>query len=450
MKNIKILIVDDETKIRMVLRDLLAAEGYKIVEAENGEDAVSVIEQEHPALVILDLLMPKMSGLEVLEYIREHHPELVVIVLTAYGSVESAVEAMKLGAFDYIIKTEETDRILMVVKHSIEQKNLYDINKFLLQEIDKEHQMVVGNTPQMSSLLETVKKIGQQNVTVLIEGESGTGKQLLAWTIHKMSKRKNKPFVHVNCATLSETLIESDLFGHEKGAFTGAIKQKQGRFELADGGTIFLDEIGELSQNIQAKLLTVIEYKTFQRVGGLETLNCDVRIIAATNRNLAAEVENGIFRKDLFYRLKVFRLRIPPLRERRDDLLQFADFFIKKHSRSMNKHVTAITPEAMDLLYNYSWPGNIRELENIIERAIVLASSSKITPDLINPICTNTTEPAAVQLETTELAQVITDAKKNHIIKILKMTDNNQTKAAELMDIQRTYLNKLMREFDIR
>ncbi len=449
MENAKILIVDDDPKIRMILSDLLTAEGYRIVEAEDGEKAIKIAEKENPSLVILDLLMPKMSGLEVLNHFREQMQDIMVIVLTAYGTVESAVEAMKLGAHDYLIKSDESDKILMVIKRTLRQKELGDINRFLVNELDKNYQMVVGSSPKMISIMEIARKIAREDITVLIQGESGTGKQLLAWAIHKMSQRNNKPFLQVNCTTLSETLIESDLFGHEKGAFTGATKQKKGRFEIADGGTIFLDEIGELAPNIQSKLLQVIEYHKFQRVGGLEDLYSNVRIIAATNKNLDKEVETGRFRNDLLFRLKVFTVTLPPLRERSEDIPTFANFFLEKHCKKMQKHVKEITPEAMKILQNYSWPGNIRELENIIERAIVLANSSKITPDLLSPIIHAKADNIEQIISTTELAEAITAFKRIHIKKILKISDNNQTKAAELLNIQRTYLNRLIKELGI-
>jgi len=446
MEKAKILIVDDDAQIRMLLSDLLTAEGYRIVEAGDGKKAIEVTEKENPSLVILDLLMPKMSGLEVLNYFREHRQDIMVIVLTAYGTVESAVEAMKLGAHDYLIKSDEPDKILMVIKRTLKHKELSDINQFLVNELDKNYQMVVGSDPAMDEIMKTVNKIAREDITVLIQGESGTGKQLLAWAIHKMSPRKDKPFIQVNCTTLSETLIESDLFGHEKGAFTGASKQKKGRFEIADKGTIFLDEIGELAPNIQAKLLQVIEYHKFQRVGGLEDLFSNVRIIAATNKNLENEVKAGTFRKDLLFRLKVFTVTLPPLRERIDDIPIFADFFLNKQCTKMQKHVTEITPEAMELLQHYSWPGNIRELENIIERAIVLTNSSKITPDLLSPIIHDDTEHT---ISATGLVEATAEFKRAHIKKALKKTDNNQTKAAELLNVQRTYLNRIIKELGI-
>jgi len=450
MENIKVLIADDESSIRLLLKDLLVSQGYRTIEAKDGKETIELAEKHNPQIVLLDLQMPKFSGIEVLKYFKENLSDIVVIVVTAFGNIETAVEAMRLGAFDYIVKSEETDRILSVLKHAIEQKQLYDVNKMLMEQVDSEHQMVIGNTPEMKSIMDMCKKIAQQDVTVLIHGESGTGKQLIAWAIHKMSPRQNKPYVHVNCATISETLIESDLFGHEKGAFTGAIKQKKGRFEIADGGTIFLDEIGELSLGTQAKLLEAIEYKSFQRLGGLEHIKSDIRIIAATNRNLENEVDTGKFRNDLYFRLNAFKIVLPPLRQRKEDIPILVDFFIKKHCAKTKKNINKISDKSMDILFKYNWPGNIRELENAIERAIVLAPGNEITPDLLDQIAKKILDDNPDAPEEMELSKALTKFKRNHINKILKLVGNNQTKAAELMKIQRTYLNKLMRELNMR
>ena len=379
----KILIIDDDPQLLMLLRDRLAAFNYKTIEAENGQIGLDIFSRENPDLVLLDLQMPVMDGIEVLVRLQNHPTNTPVIVMTAYGTINKAVEAMKLGAFDFLPKPCKPEHILLVVKKALEGKYLREENKFLKEEVNSRFQMLVGENKEMRKVVEVAQTAAKSSSTILIEGESGTGKQLMAHHIHAHSTRFNKPFVQVNCTTLSEQLIESDLFGHEKGAFTGAIKLKKGRFELADGGTLFLDEIGDLSLSLQAKLLHVLEYGEFQRVGGLETIHVDVRIIAATNRDLLTEIEKQNYRQDLYFRLNVVNLKIPPLRSCKNDIQTFVDFFLQKHNRAMGKNLKGFLPECLDLLVNYSWPGNIRELENVVERAVVLADGPTIGKNLL-------------------------------------------------------------------
>jgi Nif-specific regulatory protein len=324
---------------------------------------------------------------------------------------------------------------------------LQEENRYLREEIDNQYQMIVGESEQMKKVMDMAQKVAKSKTTVLIGGESGTGKQLMARAIYAMSDRNNRPFVQVNCTTLSEQLLESDIFGHEKGAFTGAIKQKKGRFELADRGIIFLDEIGDLPLNLQAKFLHVLEYGEFQRVGGVVTLTADVRIIAATNKDLQTAVENGNFREDLYYRLNVVKIHLPALRERSDDIPIFAEYFLKKHSQAMGKNIAKISVAAMDILKSHSWHGNIRELENVMERAVVLAPNGEITPDLLPPMAHKKEEDdieRGIPLE-----DALQKFKAKFITNTLQLTNNNQTKAAELLQIQRTYLNRLIKELKI-
>ena len=448
MSNEKILIIDDDPQIRMLLKDRLEANGYLIFQAKNGIKGLEVATKENPDLILLDLNMPEMDGFEVLTRLNQELPEITVVILTAHGTVERAVEAMKLGAYDFLPKPSKPDHILLVVKKALERKGLKDENLFLRKELENQYQMVIGESSEMKKIMDTVQKIGKSKTTVLIQGETGTGKQLMARYIHTISNRNGKPFIQVNCTTLSEQLMESDLFGHEKGAFTGAIKQKKGRFELANNGTLFLDEIGDLAPAIQAKLLHVLEYGEFQRVGGIETHKADVRILVATNKDLQTEVNEGRFREDLFYRLNVMCIQLPPLRIRPGDITFFADHFLEKYNQSMLKNITGINSDTMEIFKKYSWPGNIRELENVIERAVVLAPGKKITSDLL-PLLVGKKTVEEIEIGT-PLDEALTKFKKRFIFKTLESLENNQTKAAELLKIQRTYLNRLIKELGVK
>ncbi len=443
----KILIVDDDPQIRMLLKDRLVAYHYEVAQADNGVRGLEMITKENPDLVLLDLQMPEMDGMEVLHRLRKNFPDLPVVILTAHGTIGQAVEAMKQGAYDFLPKPCKPDHILVVLKKALERRELQEQNQYLREELDSQYQMVVGENSEMKRVMGTAQQVAQSRTTVLIEGESGTGKQLMARAIHSMSDRKNRAFVQVNCTTLSEQLLESDLFGHEKGAFTGATRQKKGRYELAENGTLFLDEIGDLSASIQAKLLHILEYGEFQRVGGVNTLKADVRIIAATNKDLKNEVDEGCFREDLFYRLNVITIKIPPLRERSEDILLFAEYFLQKYNCIMKKNIERITPKAIEMLRSHHWPGNIRELENTIERAVVLATSEELDIDLFSALVGKPSEEE-IDIGTT-LEEALLKFKKQFIIKNLHFTHNSQTQAAKLLDIQRTYLNRLIKELNI-
>lgn len=444
----KILLVDDDMKIRMVLRDRLAANGYLIIEAGDGKEALKKMQESSPDLILLDLKMPVMDGMATLTCMKKNHIEIPVIILTAHGSISQAVDAMRCGAIDFLPKPTSPDHIMVVIQKALEQKGLKEENKFLRQELDNQYHMIVGESNAIKQVMNMAQKVAPGKTTVLIQGESGTGKQLLSRAIHGMSDRKDKPFVQVNCTTLSENLLESDLFGHAKGSFTGAVKSKKGRFELADKGTVFLDEIGDLSMSIQAKLLQVIEYGEYIPIGEIETRRTDVRIITATNKNLELLVEKGNFREDLFYRLKVMKLQLPPLRDRMEDMPLFAEYFLKKHALAMGKFIESCHPETLERLQRYSWPGNIRELENVIERAIVLAADHVITPDLLPPLdASGNVQEVTVGKSLEEATNLF---KQQYIDKTLKMTRYNQTQAAKVLEINRSYLNRLVKDLDLQ
>jgi len=372
-----ILIVDDEKNYLVVLETLLESEGYEIITASNGKEGVERLRGSDINLIITDVKMPVMSGMEFLRKAKELNPDIPVIMMTAFGSIEMAVEAMKEQAFDYITKPFENDRLKMAVKKALESASLKMENRRLKAELSGRFSRgeIVGKSPNMLKIFDLIDKMSNAKASVLITGASGTGKELVAKSIHFNSPRKDGPFISVNCGALTETLLESELFGHERGAFTGAINAKKGRFELAHGGTIFLDEIGEMSQSLQVKLLRVLQEREFERVGGIKTIQVDVRVIAATNRDIKKEIEAGTFREDLFYRLNVIHMELPSLKERMDDIPMLVRHFLAKYSEKPIE----LHQEAWKALYSYNWPGNVRELENVIERAVILQSGGTIT-----------------------------------------------------------------------
>jgi len=444
----KILIIDDDPQIRMLLCDRLKMSGYRVVQAENGIQGLDMIIKENPDLVLLDLMMPEMDGIEVLDRITRDYPDLVVVILTAFGTIEKAIEAMKLGAYDFLPKPCKPDHILLVVNKALERKGLWEENQYLRKEIESQYHMFIGESTEMKDVMEMAHRVAPGKTTILVGGESGTGKQLLSRAIHTMSDRKDKPFVQVNCTTLSEQLLESDLFGHEKGAFTGAHQMKKGRVEMAHGGTLFLDEIGDLTPSIQAKLLHFLEQNEFERVGGMKPLKVDVRVIVATNKDLVREVKEGNFREDLYFRLNVVSLILPPLRKRVNDITLLAHYFLNRFNRVLQKKVKTIDPAALDKMKNYHWPGNIRELENAIERAVVLAPEQVITPDLL-PLQLNQESEDSL-IVGLQMDEAILKFKHEFITRTLQFTNYNQTEAAKLLDIQRTYLNRLIKELKIK
>jgi len=391
--NKSILVVDDEPNIRRVLEAVFAKDHYQVFTAENGRKALDIIGSEPNLDVVLcDLIMPDMNGVEVLRAAKETNPALSVVMITAHGTIRTAVEAMKLGAFDYITKPFDMDEIKLVVKNALERRQLLTENADLRRELRSRFKFdeIVGSSGKMQEVYRIIERVANSNATILIRGESGTGKELVAKAIHYNSPRAEKPFIAVSCAALPETLLESELFGYEKGAFTGAAGQKQGRFELAHQGTLFLDEIAELSPAMQVKLLRVLQERMFERIGGTKTISVDVRLVAATNKDLEEAVARNEFRPDLYYRLQVIQVFLPALRERKEDIPPLVEHFIAKYNAANGRDIKFVSSETMDLLLKYSWPGNIRELENAIERSVVLAdaNSELITPDLL---------PASVQ-----------------------------------------------------
>ncbi len=389
-----ILVVDDEPNIRRVLEAVLAKDGHNVITAENGRKGLDIISKDNSIdVVITDLIMPDINGVELLAAAKEINPDMSVLMITAHGTIKSAVDAMKLGAFDYITKPFDLDEIKLVVKKALEHKDLFDENRELRTQLKRNYKFdnIIGSSPAMQEVFETIERVKDTKATVLIRGESGTGKEAVAKALHYNSIRADKPFVAVACVALSEQLLQSELFGHEKGSFTGAVGQKKGRFEMANHGTLFLDEIGDIPPTIQMMLLRVLQEREFERVGGTETIRVDIRLVTATNQALEKLVEEGKFREDLFYRLQVVTINMPPLRERKEDIPALVDHFISMYAQENNKSITHASPEALELMTQYNWPGNVRELENAIERAIVLADNSAkfITPDLLPPAVRN-------------------------------------------------------------
>lgn len=441
-----ILIVDDEKNIREGLKIALKKEGHDIFLASNGEEAMSLLNSNDIDLVITDLKMPNMDGEALLTNIIKDYSNIPVIILTGHGSVENAVNAMREGAYDFITKPLNLQKLSLIVKRALSQRQLEIENRNLQSKISIYFGNIIGKSEKITSVLNIVEQVSPTKTSVLVLGENGVGKELVANLIKELSSRNEKPFIKLHCSALSESLLESELFGHEKGAFTGALKTKKGRFELADGGTLFLDEIGEISQNIQVKLLRVLQEKSFERVGGEETIKVDVRIIAATNRDLKKEVEEGRFREDLYYRLNVVQVVVPPLRERRDDIPLFISHFLVEISKENNKTINEITNRAKSALYNYSWPGNVRELRNVIESAVVLSKDSIIDLDDLPPYIRG--EEDHGDYLRVKMPSKIKDIEKEAILFTMKMANGNKSKAAELLDMNRKTLYLKLAEYE--
>jgi two-component system response regulator AtoC len=444
MKN-TVLLIEDDKIMRITVEDALKGAGYEVRSFENGREALEALADNAIDIVVTDVKLPDVHGFEIVrEVVRSKGAP--VVVMTAYGTIKDAVEAMKLGAFDYITKPFALEEFLLVVERAMEMSRLRQENVRLRRDINRCFRApgIVGESAAMKNVLSLVERVSASDATVLILGESGTGKELVATAIHYQSKRKHKPLIRVNCAALPEGLIESELFGHEKGAFTGAVKRKPGRFELAHGGTIFLDEIGDLPPSTQVKILRVIQERTFERVGGTETLKADVRIIAASNKNLDEEVRAGRFREDLYYRLNVIPIALPPLRERKEDIPALIEHVLDKCRTKMSKEVR-MSREAADVLLAYGYPGNVRELENIIERAATLASSDRINKEDLPVALTR----ANNEVKSLFLTDVAAEAEKNHIIRVLETTQGNKTKAAEILGISRKTLWEKMNAYHI-
>jgi DNA-binding NtrC family response regulator len=444
----RILIVDDEQPQRETLAGFLQKKGFAVITAESGQEAIGICKEKSFEIALLDLKMPGMDGIELLQKLKEMNSELQVIMMTAYGSVETAVEAMKLGAYNYVSKPINLDELMLNISRALEGYHLLAENRYLKEELGEKfgELKIIGKSKPIQEVLSTITRVAKTKSTVLIRGETGTGKELMARTIHELSDRSDKRFIPVSCAALAESLLESELFGHDKGAFTGAIGKREGRFELADGGTLFLDEVGDIQLETQVKILRVIESQQFERLGGEETLKVDVRIIAATNQDLENKIKEKSFRDDLYYRLNVISVFIPPLRERKEDILLLVDHFIKKANHKCGRNIQGITPQVKDLILNYSWPGNVRELENVIERGVVLSRSEVIDKNDL-PYFGLTVAGADVSSIAEQLS--LKEVEKGHILKVIKQTGWNLNKTAEILGIHRNTLRLKMKEYNI-
>jgi len=455
VNNLDILIVEDELFQREMLRDFLCKAGHRATEAESGEKALQLLEKGCFDLMLMDFRMPGMNGLETLQKVKIMDPEIDVVIMTAYGTVETAVAAMKAGAGDYITKPMDLDELAILIGRVAEHRTLVRENEILRQELKAKgvtSETIQYKSQKMAELIQLAARIAPSQATVMIQGETGTGKELFARLIHHLSPRGAKPFVAVNCAAIPETLIESEFFGHEKGAFTGAFQRRLGRFEQADGGTLFLDEIGELSSAVQVKLLRFLQEREFQRVGGEKTITSDVRIISATHQYLEARVKEGVFREDLFYRIHVVALKIPPLKERREDIPVLITHFIRRFGEANRKKIDGVSREAQDLLIKYDYPGNVRELENIIERAIVIARGSVIsTEDLPfqNPIC-EIGEADTSKTPVGNIHHAIAAMERRMIEDAMHQADFNQSKAALLLGLGERMLRYKLKKYGLK
>ncbi|MBP2642779.1 MAG: atoC 3 [Firmicutes bacterium] len=453
--NYTILVVDDEESVRKLLSAVLLREGYQVVCGASGEEAVAQFKSMQADVVLMDIRMSNMDGLTALKELRKINRNINVILMTAYAAVETAVEALKLGAFDYIIKPFDIEEIKLIINRAIQLKMMTKKIDVLQQQLLESYRLdkILTNSPNMLDLCKTIGKIADSTASVLITGESGTGKELIANVIHYNSKRKNGPFIKINCGALSEGLLESELFGHEKGAFTGALGRRPGRFELANKGTLFLDEIGEISQNLQVKLLRVLQEREFERVGGNETIKTDIRVIAATNRNLVDMVSNGTFRQDLYYRLNVVCLSAPPLRQRREDIELLANYFLRKFATENERDIMGFDPEAIKVLETYDWPGNVRELSNVVERAVIMGNGSIIfTEDLPEHIKVYKQASQMAINETREelsLKEMIKNVERALIKNALKRNQGNRVKTAQQLGMSRRSILYKIQEYEL-
>jgi two-component system response regulator HydG len=447
-----ILVVDDDPAHRTMLRTLLTGWGYAIAEADDGSAAIERVHERAFDLILMDVRMVKVSGLQALAEIKSFNPAIPIIIMTAYSSVETAVEALKNGAYDYLTKPLDFDELRLAMERAMDHKELREENRLLRETLgshfDRRH--IIGQSRAMVRILETVAQVAPSEATVLITGESGTGKEMIAGAIHFNSPRKNGPFVKINCAAITETLLESELFGHEKGAFTGAHRQKEGRFRQAHGGSLFLDEISEMSLAMQVKLLRVLQEREITRVGGEEVITVDVRIIAATNKDLSREIEAGRFREDLYYRLNVVALEMPPLRERREDIPLLAQHFLEALSRENRKSIKGFTPQAMDRLITYHWPGNVRELMNAVERGVVLSRSEYLDEAVLSLISGDESSFREISSgDAVNAATPLNEVEKTTILKTLEAAGGNKSEAARRLGITRRTLHKRLKLYGV-
>jgi two-component system response regulator AtoC len=452
-----ILVADDDASIRSLLQSFLDSEGFNTVEAKSGRDVIPAITKHRPDVLIMDVRMPGMSGLDVLDLMKKMHiDDVPVLTMTAYGTSNIAIEAIQRGAYDYVTKPFELDDLLITVKRTLDHRNLARRVRAVDETIRDPLDSIIGNTAPMQQVYKAIGRVARTEATVLVTGESGTGKELVAGALHFNSNRRNGPYVKVPCASLTETLLESELFGHEAGSFTSAVKTRKGRFEMADGGTIFLDEIGEMSLNTQKKLLRVLQEREFERVGSNTPIKVNTRVIAASNRSLAKEVADGRFREDLYYRLNVIALELPPLRERMDDVPLLVEHFLQKYRNDAPNNNPRISEEALDALMTYSWPGNVRELENTVHRAIILARESVITPQHIvftgapgkhdSNIDEDIEEKVAAGVK---LKDIVAEVERQAIEAALKQADGNRSQAAKQLGIYRRLLYAKIKEYDL-
>ena len=449
-----VLIIDDEKNYLVVLEALLAPEGYEIITADNPGKALSLIKELELDLVITDMKMPGISGIAILEETKKINPDIPIIIMTAFGSIEMAVEAMKKHAYDYIEKPFKNEALKLTVKKALQNYRLIKENRLLSEALSDRYRFgnIIGKSRPMQEIYDLIRKVSQSKTSVLITGESGTGKELIANAIHYNSPRKDRPFVSINCGALTETLLESELFGHEKGAFTGAVSMKKGRFEMADGGTLFLDEVTEMSPALQVKLLRVLQEMEFERVGGTRTIDVDVRILSASNRDIKGDIANGRFREDLYYRLNVIHIEVPSLRERGEDIRLLVNHFVNKYQRDENDEKPNLSPEAWKILFNHNWPGNIRELENVIERAVVLNSGDLISPDDLpgylleveDEINVEKFIPAGAPLQKT-----LEKVEEQLIRRAMKNCNNVQSHAADMIGITKSLFQHKMKKYNI-
>ena len=448
-----ILVIDDKDSMREMLTASLTSEGYDVEVASSGDVGIAKSKEKHFDVILTDLKMPDISGMEVLTQVKEHDPETAVIVMTAYGTIETAVEAMKRGAFDFLQKPFDIDHLQMLVERALENQRLVAENLLLREELAQSlgFAQIIGASEKMVEVSRLVQKVSPSDTAVLLTGESGTGKELFARAIHSISNRKNKPYITINCAAIPGELLENELFGSERGAFTSSHARKMGKFEIADGGTVFLDEIGDLEFSLQAKLLRVLQEHSFERLGGNKPIEVDVRVIAATNQNLQEAIGKQKFREDLFYRLSVFPIHIPPLRERHDDIVPLANYFVEKYSRRMKKGEKSLSREAIVILERYHWPGNVRELENTIERSIILTEGKKIKPEhlairLPSSEDIRLREGAGLR-DVGQYAQA--QAERGMIVRVLGQTHGNKRKTAEILKIDYTTLFEKIKKYAI-
>jgi len=443
-----IMVVDDEKNIREGLGKVLELEGYNTILADTGSDAITLLNDNEVDLVITDLKMPKLSGEKLLSIISTNYPAIPVIILTGHGTIESAVDAMRNGAYDFITKPINFDRFLLLIKRALSNRELILQHRAMQDELNKKSQFpnIIGKSAEMKRIFDIIRQVAPTKASVMITGESGVGKEVIADAIHYNSPRKDKSFIKVHCAALTESLLSSELFGHEKGAFTGAISQKRGRFELAHNGTIFLDEIGEINQNVQIKILRVLQEKKFERVGGESTIEVNVRLITATNKDLKDEILKGNFREDLYYRLNVVNIHIPPLRERKEDIPLFIAAYLKEFARDNDKAIEGIDPKAKLALYNYSWPGNVREIRNCIESAVVMSKGKIVTLDDLPPYINTETDANYIKLAS---GISLADAEKEVIRHTLNLEKGNKTKTAQTLGIGRKTLHRKLEDYGL-